>query len=70
VLAEMSFLVDQLRKEGLMTSDKTLKSIFGFFVEDLDVNFGTAIKFKSSYSTEKYLPLYKEIMKRYGTVPR
>ena len=69
ILAEMSFLVTQLRKDGLMNSDKTLKNIFDFFVEELDVNFGTATKFKSNYSTQKYLPLYKEIIKRYSVVP-
>lgn len=69
ILAEMSFLVTQLRKDGLMNSDKTLKNIFDFFVEELDVNFGTATKFKSNYSTQKHLPLYKEIVKRYSVVP-
>ena len=69
ILAEMSFLVTQLKKDGLMNSDKTLKNIFDFFVEELDVNFGTATKFKSNHSTQKHLPFYKEIIKRYSVVP-
>jgi hypothetical protein len=68
VLAEMSFLVDQLRKDGLMNSDKSLINIFNFMTEKFDTNFGTATKFKSDYSTKKYLPLYKEIKKRYDIV--
>ena len=65
VLAEMSFLVDQLRKDGLMNSDKSLINIFNFMTEKFDTNFGTASKFKSDYSTKKHLQLYKEIKKRY-----
>ena len=68
VLAPLSFLVDQLRKDGLMNSDKTLINIFNFMVEEFDTNFGTATKFKSDYSTKNYLPLYKEIKKRYDIV--
>jgi len=65
VLAEMSFLVDQLRKDGLMNSDKSLINVFNFMTEKFDTNFGTASKFKSDYSTKKHLQLYKEIKKRY-----
>jgi hypothetical protein len=68
ILAEMSFLVDQLKKDGLMNSDKTLKSIFNFMVKEFDTNFGTATKFKSDYSIKNHLPLYKEIKKRYDIV--
>jgi len=70
VLAEMSFLVDRLKKDGLMNKDKTLISIFHFMTSEFDPNFGTATKFKSDFSTKKYLPLYKEIKKRYDTVPK
>ena len=48
VLAEMSFLVYQLRKDGLMNNDKTLISIFNFMIEEFDTNFGSATKFKSN----------------------
>ena len=68
VLAEMSFLVDQLRKDGLMNSDKSLINIFNFMTEKFDTNFGTATKFKSDYSIKNHLPLYKEIKKRYDIV--
>jgi hypothetical protein len=68
VLAEMSFLVDQLRKDGLMNSDKSLINIFNFMTERFDANFGTATKFKSDYSTKNHLPLYKEIKKRYDII--
>lgn len=68
VLAPLSFLVDQLRKDGLMNKDKTLKRVFNFMIEELDANFGTALKFKSDYSSKRYLPLYKQIKKRYDTV--
>jgi hypothetical protein len=68
VLAEMSFLVDQLKKDGLMNSDKSLINIFNFMIEEFDTNFGTAVKFKSDYSPQNHLPLYKEIKKRYDIV--
>ena len=68
VLAPLSFLVDQLRRDNLMNKDKTLITIFNFMVEEFDTNFGTATKFKSDYSTKNYLPLYKEIKKRYDIV--
>ena len=68
VLAPLSFLVDQLRKDGLMNNDKSLINIFNFMIEKFDTNFGTATKFKSDYSTKNYLPLYKEIKKRYDIV--
>lgn len=68
VLAEMSFLVDQLKRDGLMNSDKTNINIFNFMVEEFDANFGTATKFKSHYSSETHLPIYKEIKKRYISV--
>jgi hypothetical protein len=68
VLAPLSFLVDQLRKDGLMNNDKTLINIFNFMVEEFDTNFGTAIKFKSDYSTKNQLILYKEIKKRYDII--
>ena len=68
VLAAISFLVNQLKKDGLMNSDKSLINIFNFMIEEFDVNFGTAVKFKSDYSTQNHLPLYKEIKKRYDIV--
>ena len=68
VLAPLSFLVDQIRRDNLMNKDKTLITIFNFMVEEFDTNFGTATKFKSDYSTKNYLPLYKEIKKRYDIV--
>jgi hypothetical protein len=68
VLAPLSFLVDQLRKDGLMNSDKTLINIFNFMTEKFDTNFGTATKFKSDYSIKNHLPLYKEIKKRYDII--
>ena len=68
VLAPLSFLVDQLRKDDLMNSDKSLINVFNFMTEKFDTNFGTATKFKSDYSTKNYLPLYKEIKKRYDIV--
>ena len=70
VLAEMSFLVDQLRKDGLMNNDKTLISIFNFMIKEFDTNFGTATKFKSHYMPEIHLPIYKEIKKRYVCVSK
>jgi hypothetical protein len=68
VLAEMSFLVNQLQKDGLINSDKSLINIFNFMIEEFDTNFGTAVKFKSDYSPQNHLPLYKEIKKRYDIV--
>lgn len=62
VLSEMSFLVDYLRKDGLMNKDKTLISIFNFMVDKFDTNFGKNLKFKSDYSTKKYLPQYKALV--------
>lgn len=70
VLAPLSFLVDQLRKDGLMSNDKSLINIFKFMTEKFDTNFGTANKFKSHYSPEKHLPLYNEIKKRYTSVSK
>ena len=70
VLAPISFLATQLKKDGLMNSDKSLINIFNFMVEEFDVNFGTATKFKSAFSTKNYLPLYKEIKKRYDIVSK
>jgi hypothetical protein len=69
VLAEMSFLVNKLKKDGLMNSDKSLINIFNFMVEEFDTNFGKATKFKSNYSSGKRLRLYQEMKKRYNTVP-
>ena len=68
VLAPLSFLVDQLRKDDLMNSDKSLINVFNFMTEKFDANFGTATKFKSDYSTKNHLPLYKEIKKRYDII--
>ena len=68
VLAPLSFLVDQLRKDGLMNNDKSLINIFNFMIEKFDTNFGTATKFKSDYSTKNHLKLYKEIKKRYDII--
>tara|TARA_R110001632_G_scaffold141909_1_gene257893 strand:+ start:127 stop:966 length:840 start_codon:yes stop_codon:yes gene_type:complete len=62
VLTPVSFLVDRLRKDGLMNKDKTLISIFQFMVEEFDTNFGKNFKFKSDYSTKKYLPLYNALV--------
>ena len=70
VYAEMSFLVYQLRKDGLMNNDKTLISIFNFMIKEFDTNFGTATKFKSHYMPEIHLPIYKEIKKRYVCVSK
>lgn len=70
VLAEMSFLVDQLKKDGLMNTDKTLISIFNFMIKEFDTNFGTATKFKSHITPELHLPIYEEIKKRYVSVPK
>ena len=70
VYAEMSFLVYQLRKDGLMNNDKTLISIFNFMIKEFDTNFGTATKFKSHITPELHLPIYKEIKKRYVSVPK
>ena len=69
-LASISFLVDQLKRDGLINPDKSLIDIFNFIVEKLDLNLGTATKFKSNYSSSKYLPVYKEIKKRYSIVPK
>ena len=65
VLAPLSFLVDQLRKDGLMNNDKTLSNIFNFMTEELDVNFGTAVKLKSDFSTNKHINNYKLILDSY-----
>jgi len=70
VLAPLSFLVDQLRKDGLMNSDKSLINVFNFMTEKFDTNFGTASKFKSHYSPEKHLPFYNAIKKRYASVSK
>jgi hypothetical protein len=70
VLAPLSFLVVQLIKDGLMNKDKTLISIFNFMIEEFDTNFGTAIKFKSHYTPDIHLPIYKEIKKRYVSVSK
>jgi len=68
VLAPLSFLVDQLKRDGLMNNDKSQINIFNFMIEEFDTNFGTATKFKSDYSTKIHLPLYKEIKKRYDII--
>jgi hypothetical protein len=70
VLAPQSFLIDQLIKDDLINKDKTLISIFNFLVEEFDVNFGTANKFKSDFSRKRYLPIYKLIKKRYDIIPK
>lgn len=62
VLTPVSFLVDRLRKDGLMNKDKTLISIFNFMVDEFDTKFGTAHKFKSDYNKDNYLPLYKALV--------
>ena len=62
VLTPVSFLVDQLRKDGLMNQDKTLISIFNFMVDEFDTKFGAANKFKSDYNKDNYLPLYKALV--------
>ena len=69
-MSSISFLVDQLKRDGLMNPDKSLIDIFNFIVEKLDLNLGAATKFKSNYSSSKYLPVYKEIKKRYSIVPK
>ena len=58
-LAPVSFIVDKLKTDGLINPDKSLIDIFNFIVEKLDLNLGTATKFKSNYSSSKYLPVYK-----------
>ena len=62
VLTPVSFLVDRLRKDGLMNKDKTLISIFNFMVDEFDTKFGTAHKFKSDYNKDNYLPLYNALV--------
>lgn len=70
VLAPISFLIDQLRKDDLINKDKSLISIFNFLLEEFDMNFGTATKFKSDFSRDKYLLFYNAIKKRYDTIPK
>ena len=71
MLAPVSFLVNQLRKDGLMNKDRTLISIFHFMTEVFDTNFGTATKFKSDYNHKgKHLNIYEAIKKRYDIVSK
>lgn len=65
LLAPMSFLVDQLKKDDLINKDKTLVSVFNFINDELGVNMGQALKFKSDYSIEKYHPIYTSILSLY-----
>ena len=69
-LAPVSFLVDQLRKDGLMNSDISLKKTFEFLESELNINFGTAVKFKTDVGAQKHLPVYEALKKRYDTVPK
>jgi hypothetical protein len=65
ILAKASFLVNELRKDGLMSSDFTLKKIFDFFIETFDLNLGKATKFKTDFSREKYIEPYKLMKSNY-----
>jgi hypothetical protein len=65
ILAKVSFLVNELRKDGLMNSDFTLKKIFDFSIETFDLNLGKATKFKSDYSRSKHLESYKLMKSNY-----
>jgi len=65
ILAKASFLVNELRKDGLMSSDFTLKKVFDFFIETFDLNLGKATKFKTDYSKEKYIEPYKLMKSNY-----
>ncbi len=58
ILAKCSFLVNELRKDGLMNADFTLKKIFDFLIETFDLNLGVATKFKSDFSRSKYIESY------------
>jgi hypothetical protein len=62
VLTPVSFLVNQLRKDGLMNKDRTLISIFNFMIDEFDTKFGTAEKFKSDYNKDKYLLPYNALV--------
>jgi hypothetical protein len=60
-LAKASFLVNKLRKEGLMNNSVSLAYIFKFSIEEFDLNFGKAYKFKSDYSVNKYIEAYNHL---------
>ncbi len=60
-LAKASFLVNKLRKEGLMNKTVSLAYIFKFSIEEFDLNFGKAYKFKSDYSENKYNEAYNHL---------
>lgn len=68
-LAPVSFIVDKLKTDGLINPDKNYTKMFNFILENTSINIGTATKFKSNFSNDKYLPTYKEIKKRYSIVP-
>lgn len=65
ILAKCSFLVNELRKDGLMNADFTLKKIFDFLIETFDLNLGVATKFKSDYSRSKYIESYCLMKSKY-----
>tara|TARA_R110002072_G_scaffold255465_1_gene414263 strand:+ start:5705 stop:6403 length:699 start_codon:yes stop_codon:yes gene_type:complete len=65
LLAPMSFLVDHLKKDGLVNKDKTNISVFNFISEDLGINMGKALKFKTDYGRDKYLPSYNTLISSY-----
>lgn len=60
-LAPMSFLISELKRDKLISQDKTFQQFFNLFVEEFDINLGKSTKFKSDISREKYLPLYNQI---------
>ena len=65
ILAKASFLVNELRKDSLMSNDFSLKKIFDFFIETFDLNLGKATKFKTDFSREKYIEPYKLMKSNY-----
>ena len=65
LLAPLSFLVDHLKKDGLVNKDKTNISVFNFISEDLGINMGKALKFKTDYGRDKYLPFYNTLLSSY-----
>lgn len=58
-ISKTSFLVDQLRKDGLMNINVSQIKIFKFLVESFDLNLGAATKFKTDFSRDKYFENYQ-----------
>jgi hypothetical protein len=69
ILAPTSFIFDELKRDSLITQGLTAINFFNFCISDLNINMGSAVKFKSGFSREKYLPTYNSIKKRYENVP-